>query len=131
MSADAADVHVAMDTAIMEHAALQATVNGRVYSEIAPENTPLPYIRYGSTGEQSNERFGGSSGSLGDKVIDVFAANKQQILVVYGHVYDALHLRRLPLPGDTWCVGKLLLVGTVPDEQEGAHGVVRYTPRVR
>lgn len=126
---NARDVHLAVDAALMAHAGLQALVGGRIFSEVVPEKTPLPYIRYGSSGELNNPRFG-RDGSRGDKVIDVFGAHKDQVLQVADQIHAALHRVRLPLPGDGWCVGVVELTGTVPDEVTGAHAVVRYLPRV-
>lgn len=144
MSADASVVHVAVDTAILASETLKARLwddpdnpdTARIFTEIAPENTKLPYIRYGSTGEQSRNAFASAGGSRGDKVIDIFGENKMQVLEIYELLHTTLHRVRLPLPGevegsDRYCTGDLSLVGTIPDEGVGAHAVVRYTPRVK
>lgn len=129
MSAYADLLHVAVDDALWNHSELRALVGDRIFSEMAPEKTPLPYIRYGSTTELGIQRFG-SSGSRGEKVIDVFGTHKMQVLEVYRHIHAALDGVRFVV-GGTSCVGRVNLVGTVPDEVTGAHAVVQYLPRVK
>jgi hypothetical protein len=126
-------IQVALDEALLASTAVMALVQGRIYSGLAPESAPLPYIRYGSSDAVNRNAFGGAGRQGHEEVIDIFSgrSDKLEVLEIYEAMRLALHRVPLELEDGRVVYGNLSLVGTVADPDGGMNGLVRYTPRSR
>jgi hypothetical protein len=120
----------------IDYALLASPVNdlvgGRIFSGVAPESAPLPYIRYGSSASNPRNAFDATR-HRHEEVMNIFSgrSDKLEVLEIFEAVYDALHRVPLELEDGSVVHGTVALVGTYADPDGGMNAVLHYNPRSR
>lgn len=119
-----------MRTEILADATLSAMLTGeKVYFDVAPEHSPLPYILFGQTTE--NDRgYIGRPGQEGLETLHCWGVDRWEARDVYSALYRLFNKQKKTIEGHEMIVGTLSLVTTANDPtREASQAQARYRCR--